>query len=161
MGQVHWCSSARPWRATYVIAGDGPPELAKPFCLDPANTPSGARTCIEYVFDVPCAVLTIYETPIFLAEAAKIWSTQERLEFFAWIAGEPEAGSVIAGSGGCRKVRCSRPGMGTQGGARVIYFTRIEAGELCMLLVYPKAAKDTIPGHILKAIRKEIEDDDS
>ncbi len=28
-----------------------------------------------------------------------------------------------------------------------------------MLLVYPKAEKDTIPGHILKAIRKEIEDD--
>ena len=129
--------------------------------LDPANTPSGARTCVEYVFDVQCIVLTIYETPIFVAEAAKIWSTEERLEFFAWIAGEPEAGAVIAGSGGCRKVRWSRPGMGKQGGARVIYFTRIEAGELCMLLVYPKAAKDTIPGHILKAIRKEIEDDDS
>ena len=106
-------------------------------------------------------MLTIYETPIFVAEAAKIWSTEERLEFFAWISGEPEAGSVITGSGGCRKVRWSRPGMGRQGGARVIYFTRIEAGELCMLLVYPKAAKDTIPGHILKAIRKEIEDDHS
>jgi hypothetical protein len=52
--------------------------------------------------------------------------------------------------------------MGKQGGARVVYFTRIEAGELCMLLVvYPKVAKDTIPGHILKAIRKEIEDDHS
>ena len=104
---------------------------------------------------------TVYETPIFVAEAARIWSTEERLEFFAWIAGEPEAGSVIAGSGGCRKVRWSRPGMGKQDGARVIYFTRLEAGELCMLLVYPKAAKDTIPGHILKAIRKEIEDDHS
>lgn len=49
--------------------------------------------------------------------------------------------------------------MGKRGGARVIYFSRLEAGELCMLLVYPKAEKDTIPGHILKAIRKEIEDD--
>ena len=51
--------------------------------------------------------------------------------------------------------------MGKQGGARVIYFTRIEAGKLCRLLAYPKAAQDTIPGHILKAIRTEIEDDDS
>ena len=41
----------------------------------------------------------------------------------------------------------------------MIYFTNIEAGELCMLLVYPKAERDTIPGYILKAIRKEIEDD--
>jgi len=45
-------------------------------------------------------VLTIYETPTFVAEAAKVWSTEERLEFFAWIANDPEAGSVIKGSGG-------------------------------------------------------------
>ena len=106
-------------------------------------------------------MLTIYETPTFVAEAARIWSAEERLEFFSWIASEPDAGAVIPGSGGCRKVRWSRPGMGKQGGARVIYFTHLSAGEICMLLVYPKAAKDNIPGHILKAIRKEIEDDRS
>lgn len=27
-----------------------------------------------------------------------------------------------------------------------------------MLLVYPKAAKDDIPAHILKQVRKELED---
>jgi hypothetical protein len=104
-------------------------------------------------------VFAIYETPIFVEDSAKIWSTEERLEFFSWIAGAPESGSVIKGSGGCRKVRWSRPGMGKQGGARVIYFCRLEAGELCMLLVYPKAATATIPSHILRLIRKEIEDE--
>ncbi|MCA0244907.1 MAG: transcriptional regulator [Proteobacteria bacterium] len=103
-------------------------------------------------------MLTVYETPTFVAEAAKVWSTDERLEFFAWIANEPDAGAVIKDSGGCRKVRWSRPGTGKQGGVRVVYFTRLAAGELCMLLVYPKAARDTIPGHILRMIRKEIED---
>jgi hypothetical protein len=111
-----------------------------------------------YVLDVQYRVLTIYETPTFVAEAAKVWTTEERLEFFAWISGEPEAGTVIKGSGGCRKVRWSRPGTGKQGGVRIIYFTRLAAGELCMLLVYPKAERDTIPGHILKEVRKEIED---
>jgi hypothetical protein len=67
-------------------------------------------------------MLTIYETPTFVAEAAKIWSTGERLAFFEWIARAPDAGTVIPGSGGCRKLRWSRPGMGKQGGARVIYF---------------------------------------
>jgi hypothetical protein len=124
-----------------------------------ATPPVATPPCVEYVFDVYFDVLTIYETPIFVAEAARIWSTEERLEFFAWIAGEPEAGSVIPGSGGCRKVRWSRLGMGKRGGARVIYFSRLQVGELCMLLVYPKAEKDTIPGYVLKAIRKEIEDD--
>ena len=106
-------------------------------------------------------MLTIHETPTFVAEAAHIWSEAERLEFFSWIAAEPEAGAVIAGSGGCRKVRWSRPGMGKQGGARVIYFVRPTAEELCMLLVYPKSARDSIPGHILKQIRRELEDGDS
>jgi hypothetical protein len=101
-------------------------------------------------------VLTIYETPTFVAEAAKMWSTEERMAFFSWIAAEPEAGAVIAGSGGCRKVR---PGMGKRGGARIIYFSRLAAGELCMLLIYPKAERDTIPAHLLKAIRKEIDDE--
>lgn len=103
-------------------------------------------------------VLTIYETPIFVAEAAKIWSDDERLAFFAWIATEPEAGDVIPGSGGCRKVRWSRRGMGKRGGARVIYFTRLQAGELCMLLVYAKAGRDTIPARFLKEVREELED---
>ena len=47
--------------------------------------------------------------------------------------------------------------MGKQGGARVIYFARLEEGELCMLLVYPKSEKDNIPGYLLKEIRKELE----
>ena len=51
--------------------------------------------------------------------------------------------------------------MGKQGGTRVIYFTRLSASELWMLLAYPKAAKDNIPSHILRQIRKEIEDDKS
>jgi hypothetical protein len=106
-------------------------------------------------------MLSIFETPTFVAEAAKIWSEDERLEFLSWIATEPEAGVVIAGSGGCRKVRWSRPGMGKRGGARVIYFVRLDCAELCMLLVYPKAEKDSIPGHILKQIRKELDNEKS
>ena len=106
-------------------------------------------------------MLTIVETPTFIADAAKVWADDERLEFFAWIASEPEAGTVIPGSGGCRKVSWSRPGMGKQGGTRIIYFTRLPAGELWMLLAYPKAAKDSIPSHILKQIRKEIEEGNS
>lgn len=104
-------------------------------------------------------VLTVFETPTFVAEASKIWTEEERLEFLAWLANEPEAGDVIPRSGGCRKVRWARSGMGKQGGARVIYFARLAEGELCMLLVYPKSKRDDIPAHILRQIRMELEDD--
>ena len=47
--------------------------------------------------------------------------------------------------------------MGKRGGARVIYFVSLPSGEIWLLLVYVMAVRDNIPGHILKAIRKEIE----
>jgi hypothetical protein len=66
-------------------------------------------------------------------------------------------GKVVPGSGGCRKVRWSRPGTGKRGGVRAICYAELEEGEICMLVLYPKSEKDTIPGPILKRIREEIE----
>lgn len=100
---------------------------------------------------------TLIETPTFVAEAGKLWSEDERLEFFEWLANHPDAGDVVPGSGGCRKVRWSRAGSGKRGGARVIYFTRLAAGEIWLLLAYAKSVRDNIPGHLLKAVREEIE----
>lgn len=100
---------------------------------------------------------TCAETPTFAADASKLWTEEERLEFFVWLASNPEAGDVIPESGGCRKVRWSRAGTGKRGGVRVIYFTRLAAGEIWLLVIYAKAVTANIPGHLLKAIRKEIE----
>ena len=80
------------------------------------------------------------------------------MAFFAWLAANPGAGDVIPGSGGCRKVRWSRAGSDKRGGVRVVYFTRLAAGEIWMLLVYAKSVKDDIPGYLLREIRKEVED---
>lgn len=100
---------------------------------------------------------TLIETATFVADADKLWSEDERLEFFEWLANNPEAGDVVQGSGGCRKVRWSRAGSGKRGGARVIYFTRLASGEIWLLLAYAKSVRDNIPGHLLKAVREEIE----
>jgi hypothetical protein len=69
----------------------------------------------------------------------------------------PLAGDVMKESGGCRKVRWARSGMGKSGGARVIYFTRLSEGEICVLVAYPKSVRATIPGPILRQTRKELE----
>jgi len=100
---------------------------------------------------------TFVETPTFVAEADKLWSEEERLEFFTWLAANPEAGNVISQSGGCRKVRWTRAGTGKRGGVRVIYFTRLPSGQIWLLLMYAKSMQDNIPGRLLKAVRKEIE----
>lgn len=103
------------------------------------------------------SMYTIIETPIFGADAKVIWSEGERGEFCAWLAANPEAGDVIPGSGGCRKVRWTRAGMGKRGGVRVIYFNRLECGTIHLLVIYAKAVRGNIPAHLLRAIKEEIE----
>lgn len=102
---------------------------------------------------------TVVETPTFTEEAAGLWSEEERGAFCAWIAANPEAGAVIPGSGGCRKIRWARAGMGKRGGVRVIYFTRLANGEIWLLVMYAKNVRGSIPAHLLKAIRETIEND--
>ena len=64
----------------------------------------------------------------------------------------PEAGEVVPGSGGVRKVRWSRPGTGKRGGLRIIYFVRYRPNEIWMLTLYAKAKRENVPAHILKQL---------
>lgn len=96
---------------------------------------------------------TVIETPTFQKQADKLWLEDERLEFIAWIAGNPTAGDVIPGAGGARKVRWSRPGTGKSGGARVIYFNLTDEEILLLVAVYAKADRSSMsPGEIKKVI---------
>lgn len=100
---------------------------------------------------------TVAETPIFQKYANDVWSDAERIEFINWIANNPEAGDVIPGSGGCRKVRWSSAGQGKRGGARVIYFNATEAA-IWLLIVYKKAKFDNLPTAFLAELKKGVED---
>jgi hypothetical protein len=64
----------------------------------------------------------------------------------------PEAGQVVPGSGGVRKLRWGRPAMGKRGGLRIIYFVRYQPNEFWMLTIYAKAKRDNVPAHILKQL---------
>jgi len=101
-------------------------------------------------------VRTVAETPIFQKYASDVWSDTERIEFINWIANNPEAGDVIPGSGGCRKVRWSSAGQGKRGGARVIYFNATEAA-IWLLIVYKKAKFDNLPTAFLAELKKGVE----
>ena len=103
------------------------------------------------------AVRTVAETTIFVRYAAEVWSEAEREAFITFIATDPEAGSVIRGSGGCRKIRWSTSGQGKRGGARVIYFNA-EDETVWLLIVYKKAKFDNLPTSFLLELKKGVED---
>jgi len=105
-------------------------------------------------------MLTVIEAPAFSKLCTDYWTEEARQAFAAWIAANPNAGDVIPGSGGCRKVRWSRSGTGKRGGVRVIYFNRLPNGHIHLLLIYSKSAKDNIPSHVLLKIKEALNADD-
>lgn len=67
------------------------------------------------------------------------------------------AGDVIPHTNGLRKVRWSRRGIGKRGGARVIYYIRLENGNIWLLIVYTKSKFDNLPITFLQNLREEPE----
>ena len=104
-----------------------------------------------------CPVRTVAETPIFQRYAAEVWSEVERTQFINFIAVNPDAGDLIRGSGGCRKVRWSTAGQGKSGGARVIYFNANDE-TIWLLIIYKKAKFDKLPTSFLVELKHGVED---
>ena len=102
-------------------------------------------------------MVTFVESPLFTKQVHDYLTDTEYAVFQEYLAANPETGNVVRGSGGVRKVRWSRRGTGKSGGVRVLYFVRTEAGEIWLLLIYAKSAVDSIPGHILKALKEEMQ----
>lgn len=96
---------------------------------------------------------TVIETPAFQKQADKIWQEDERLEFIAWIAANREAGDVIPGADGARKVRWSRSGVGKSSGARIVYFNLTAEEIVLLVMIYTKSNRTNIsPVEIRKAV---------
>jgi hypothetical protein len=63
------------------------------------------------------------------------------------VAADPERGDVMEGTGGFRKVRVGRGGMGKRGGARVVYILRNEKFPVFLITAYAKNEKDNLNFH--------------
>jgi hypothetical protein len=101
-------------------------------------------TPLAYTMLMPSVPLTVVETPQFVRQADGVWTDEERQEFVDFIARNPEAGDVIPETGGVRKVRWRRAGMGKRGGTRVIYFYHNPTTPLFLLMVYAKAVREDV-----------------
>lgn len=99
------------------------------------------------------------ETLTFTRQIKALLSDEQYLELQAALVMNPEAGDLVKGGGGIRKLRWSRPGSGKSGGIRTIYYWRKVEGQILMLLAYPKSKKDTLTAEetaILRSLVKEL-----
>jgi hypothetical protein len=90
--------------------------------------------------------------PSYLRAAEALFTESERSEIVCRLAADPESGDLIAGTGGFRKVRVGRGGMGRRGGARVIYILRNSGYPIFLVMAYPKNEK----GNLTRKERNEL-----
>ncbi len=101
-------------------------------------------------------MISFVETKLFTRLVQEYLSDDEYSKLQQALLANPEAGAVIAGSGGVRKLRWGAAGRGKRGGIRVIYFLRTRQGQIWMLTLYPKNVTENIPAHVLKQIKDEM-----
>jgi hypothetical protein len=80
------------------------------------------------------------EAALFTQLLPEYLTDDEYVELQLYLANDPEAGEVIPGTGGFRKVRWAdrRRGQGRRGGLRVIYYLFLQESQLWLLTLYGK-----------------------
>ncbi len=87
---------------------------------------------------------TVVELPGYLKVAQAIFSEAEREQIVSTVAADPECGKIMQGTGGFRKVRVGRTGMGKRGGAGVVYILRGGAFPVFLVTAYAKNEKENL-----------------
>ncbi|MDQ6957766.1 MAG: type II toxin-antitoxin system RelE/ParE family toxin [Mariprofundaceae bacterium] len=101
--------------------------------------------------------MVIIETSVFTRQIIALMNDETYAAFQSDLAGHPDMGAIIPGSGGIRKVRIAAKGHGKRGGARVIYYWAVSESQIFMLLAYAKNERENLTQEQLKTLRTLVE----
>jgi hypothetical protein len=68
----------------------------------------------------------------------------------------PQAGMIMEGTGGIRKMRWVLPDRGKSGGIRILYLDYIFSEKICMFDLFPKDLKDNLTAAEKAALKKIV-----
>jgi hypothetical protein len=97
------------------------------------------------------------ETAIFTRRVIELMNHDAYLGLQVALMLNPNAGDVIEGTGGIRKIRVASNGHGKRGGARVIYYHFVTASRIALLMIYPKNEQQDLTNDERKALKSIIE----
>lgn len=95
---------------------------------------------------------TVYERKI-----DRILTALERKAAEAYIASNPTSHPVIQGTGGIRKARMARAGMGKRGGARIVFYYWQVESNIFMLTAYAKGDQEDLSADEKKQLKALVE----
>lgn len=100
--------------------------------------------------------MTVAELPDFASEADHLLGERSHRELIEFLGLNPEAGVVVPGTGGVRKLRWGTPGRGKRGGSRVIYYFHSENIPILALRIYAKNIKANLTPGERKNVKAEV-----
>jgi hypothetical protein len=103
--------------------------------------------------------MVIIETPVFTKRVIAILSDEEHRLLQMHLINKPDAGKVIKGSGGLRKLRWSAKGHGKSGGVRIIYYWFAARDTILLLFVYAKNERDDLTPGQLEQLKRVVEEE--
>ena len=98
--------------------------------------------------------MVFIETPTFAADRDEHFTDEAFAAFQQMLADQPDAGDLISGGKGFRKVRFAMPGRGKSGGGRVIYVWRTSEAQILLVAVFAKNAQANLTPAQVKALVK-------
>jgi hypothetical protein len=96
--------------------------------------------------------MELIETPIFTKQIISLLPDEEYKKLQHYLVCRPDAGTLIVGGGGLRKIRWSLPGRGKSGGVRTIYYWDHQE-TIFMLFCFPKNEMENLTPKQLATLR--------
>lgn len=103
--------------------------------------------------------MLIIETPIFTKLIVQLMPDDDYRHFQNYLNAIPDAGDVIQGSGGLRKIRWRLEGQGKRGGVRVIYYWIKASGQILMLYVYKKVKQADLTAAQIRVLKQIVQEE--
>ena len=98
------------------------------------------------------------ETPIFTKLVTDLIPDDEYRKIQLALVLRLEAGKIIPGSSGLRKIQWKNGGSGKRGGLRLIYFWDVPQDRIYMLLIYIKSKQEDLTQNQLKILRNLVKE---
>lgn len=104
--------------------------------------------------------MVFVELTPFLAFCEEYWTDEDLRAMQNFLLVTPDAGDLIRGGAGLRKLRWSAQGHGKRGGARVIYYWHVLGHRIYLIYGYVKSRSEDLTAQQLKVLRELMKDID-
>jgi hypothetical protein len=104
-----------------------------------------------------CTHLEFVYTPEFTDSVEDLLTAEELRRLEGALLNDPEAGALVPGTGGVRKVRFALASGGKSGGARVLYVHARSNCRVYLLLAYSKNVRESLSQGEKSALKKWVQ----